>query len=195
VSDDPTPTAEQAPAVPPPAEQAPADDFDKERAMATIRQQREEAKALKAQLKELDTLRAEKEQRDQAELSATERLQKQLDKLQAEHSAATAELRRARLLSSARASAEKHALSFHPGALEDALTLGAFDTLEMADDGSVREMAEAVKRLAKERPYLLKPADVSADLDGTTRGKTSKADEDVSKAQERRNRWGIRSGV
>jgi hypothetical protein len=189
---DTAPAVEEAPTVsPPPAGEAPTDDFDKERALDTIRKQREVEKTLKAQLKELEALKAEKEQREQAELSESEKLRKQLEKLEAEHTQAQGELRKSRLLEAARSAANKAGLHFHDGALADALTLGAFDGLEFDDDGKPREMPEAVKRLAKDRPYLLKPAAVaSADLDG--RVKSTRQDEDAARREERRARWGIR---
>lgn len=173
------------------AQAAAADDFDKDRAMATIAKLRSFEKEAKAKLRRLDELEAIEQQRTEKDLSEAQRLQKELDKLTAQHAEAQATIRRATLLESARTAASKAGLAFHDGALNDALTLGAFDALEVGDD---KAMAATVKTLANDRPYLLKPAAATADLDGARRGSTTKADEEASRRASLAQRWGFKQG-
>jgi len=183
----------QEPSVPPSSAQEPEDDYDKPRALETIRKQRVELKDAKAKLARLEQLEAAEQQKREADLSESEKLRKQLADLQRQHDDAQAELRRGRLLTAATRAAEAAQLAFHPGALEDALRLGAFDDLDFDDAGKPKEMPEAVKRLAKERPYLLKSAAATgADLDARARGATSKQDEDARRLEKNASRWGIR---
>ena len=175
------------------AETADTEAFDKDRAMATIAKLRGfEKEAAKAQ-KRLAELEAAEKARADAELSESDRLKKELAELKAQHKQAATELQRARLLDAARRAAEKATLVFHPGALEDAHALGVFDALEWNDKGEPLEIGKAVRELATARPYLLKPAAQSADLDGQKRGGTTKEEESVQRAAERRSRWGIRT--
>ena len=171
----------------------PADDYDKDRAMATIAKLRSFEKDAKAKLRRLEELEAQAREQTDKQLSESQRLQKQLAELQTAHAAAQATIRRATLLEGARSAASKAGLDFHDGALTDALALGAFDALEVDELGTVKEMPEAVKRLAKERPYLLKPAAQSADLDGARRGTITKADDESDKRKRLALRLGIRN--
>lgn len=176
------------------AQAAAPDDFDKDRAMATISKLRGFEKDAKAKLKRLEELEAAEQQRSEKDLSEAQRLQKELEKLSAAHTEAQAKLRRHTLLDAARSAASKQSLSFHDGALADALQLGAFDALEIDDDGQVKDMSNAVKNLAKERPYLLKPAtSPSADLDGVRRGSTTKEQHEADKRTSLAQRFGLRN--
>lgn len=173
--------------------QTAVDDFDKDRAMATISKLRSFEKDAKAKLKRLEELEAADQQRKDADLSESEKLRKQLAELQDQHAKAHAELRRARLLQAAQRAADKANLAFHPGAIDDALRLGVFDALEDDDDGQPKGMTAAVNALAKDRPYLLKPAAATgADLDARARGTTTKQDEEARRLEKNATRWGIR---
>lgn len=172
-----------------------ADDpsFDKARAMATIRQLRQFEKDAKAKIKRLEEFETVEKEKADKELSESERLKKELSELRATHKAAQADLQRARLLEAARKAAEKASLSFHSGALEDAIQLGVFSDLEWNDKGEPLGVGEAVKALAKDRPYLLRPAtSATADLDGAKRGATNSADEQAERANKRLAAWGLR---
>lgn len=150
-----TGTAQAAATEPPaPTDPAETDDFDKDRAMETIRKLRAVEKEAKAKEKRLAELEAAAKEREQADLTQTQKLEKELATIKAQQADAAARLRRATLKDAAREAAEKAGLSFAVGALADAVQLGAFDDLEIADDGSVTGMGTAIKTLQTKRPYL-----------------------------------------
>lgn len=167
--------------------QATSEDFDKDRAMATIQKLRAFEKDAKGKLKRLEELEAQASEREQADLTAAQKLEKQLKALQAEHEQARTALRRATLKDAAQEAAGKANLTFAPGALSDALALGVFDNLEWADDAP-RGMGAAVKELHASKPYLFVAPTPPSDIGATNKGKSTK-EPDVSGFAAR---WGIK---
>jgi hypothetical protein len=108
--------------------------------------------------KRLDALEAAEKERQQAEMTELDKTKAELDALKAANATAQASLRRAALKEAAGDAAQKAGLAFAPGALADAVLLGAFDDLEVGDDGGVAGMTDAVKALHKQRPHFFAPA-------------------------------------
>lgn len=167
--------------------------FDKDRAMETIRKLRAVEKEAKAKEKRLAELEAAATEREQADLTQAQKLEKELAALKAQHADATAQLRRSNLRDAAREAAEKAGLAFAPGALTDAVSLGVFDDLEIAEDGSVTGMSSAIKALQAKRPYLFSAAQTTSTR-GTPAGPrgagtatpTGKPDADLIEEKRRR---------
>lgn len=122
-------------------------------------------KAKEEERKALEQAKAE------ADMSAAEKEKARADKAEELAKSKDAQLRRLAILNAARDGAESLSLSFNPGALEDAYKLGAFDAIELDDEGNPQQVESALKTLQKSKPYLLKAAarDVP-DLDADRRG-------------------------
>lgn len=178
-TDDDGATGGQAGDPPPPAptpapdpEPEPTDPAELERLRKALKDANAESAKRRKRLEELEAAEAT---RAAADLSEAERLKAELDKLKAEKSAADARLRRASLKEAAQDAAQRAGLTFAPGALADAVQLGAFDDLEVDDAGKVAGMADAVKALQKQRPYLFGAAAGAPDINAGARGNGSGA--------------------
>lgn len=121
--------------------------------------------------KRLDTLETAEKERQQAEMTELDKTKVELDALKAANATAQASLRRAALKDAASDAAQRAGLTFAAGALADAVALGAFDELEVSESGSVAGMADAVKALHKQRPYLFAPTTpVKPEINSGARG-------------------------
>lgn len=152
-------------------------------------------KEAEAKRKRLEELEATEQTRQQAEMAEVDRVKAQYAATQAQLEQASAELRRHRILASARRAADTLKLDFHPGALDDALALGAFDDLEINDRGDALEINATLKELIKARPYLLKPEappTPAPALNGSKRGRTDAGDAAEEKLERNAPRWGIK---
>lgn len=139
--------------------------------------------------KRLEALEAADQERQQAEMTELDKAKKELERLQTERERMAAQIRRATLKDAALAAAQRAGLAFAPGALADAVALGAFDDLEVADDGSVSGMTDAIKALQKQRPYLFTQV-TAPDINAGARGGNGLAitDEARRRASERYRR-------
>lgn len=143
------PPAGDHPKVDPPAPaDPPKDDFDKDRAMATIKAQREAEDRLKAELKEAKKAEAELQKIKDEQKTEFERTTEERDKLKADHEAAQAALRDARL----QVALTKPELAVVDP--ETAATLLKERGLTFAEDGSPENLTEAVTALLEAKPFL-----------------------------------------
>lgn len=138
-----------------------------ERTRAALKTANKEAADRRKRLEALET--ADKE-RQQAEMTELDKTKAELEQLRADHERAAAQLRRATLKDAATSAAQKAGLAFAPGALADAVALGVFDELEVADDGAVSGMTDAVKALQKQRPYFFAASTTAPDINAGARG-------------------------
>lgn len=148
---------EPAPQADPPPVAADSDPGELDRLRAALKAANKEAADRR---KRLDALEAAEKDRQQAEMTELDKTKAELDALRTANATAAAKLRRAALKDAASDAAQRAGLTFAAGALADAVQLGAFDELEVSEDGGVSGMADAVKALQKQRPYLFAPTQV-----------------------------------
>lgn len=122
-----------------------------EQALAELETARRQAAAREKRLAELETAET---QRAQAQLSESERLKAQLAEATAAADAARAQARDTAIRSAVTLAATR------AGFLDpaDVLALADLSAATVDDSGTVTGIDEAIKALAKARPYLLKPA-------------------------------------
>jgi len=176
------------PPTPPAVE--PADDFDKDRAMATIRTLRAFEKDAKAKIARLAELEQAEADRQSADLSEADKLRKKLEAAEQREAAANARLNAELIKNAAASAATALSLPFAgQAALDDAVALGAFQSLEMSDDGKVTGINDAIKALHKARPYLFGQAPNGApDINAGARGSNPRTPQDVITAEAERLR-------
>ncbi|HXI15490.1 MAG TPA: hypothetical protein VNM48_03890 [Chloroflexota bacterium] len=148
-----TPPADTKAAEPPPPVDLengePAERWDEERARRTIQQQRTQERQLKGELEEL---RAERKKQDDAKLSEQERLTKRATELETTLQQRTQHYQSR--LDDADIRLAASALSFEdPG---DAPRLLDLPSLDRDEDGVLKGVNAALKKLAEAKPYLLK---------------------------------------
>ena len=137
------------------------DEFDKERAMATIRKHREVEKAQKKELREalkkLEALEAAEKKRAEAELSELEKAQARVKELeQAEADAKSQAEAQALEVNEKLIRAEVRLVAVTMGLRpDDAYKLADLADVSVDDEGEVKGVEKALKKLAKEKEYLL----------------------------------------
>ena len=162
----PTPEAIAAPVMDAPASDTAA---ELERTRKALKDANAESAKRRKRLEELEAAEAE---RAAANLSEAEKLTAELAKATARADAAQARLD-AELIKGAAANAAVALQTpfASADALADAVSLGAFSSLAIGDDGAIPGMNEAIKQLAKQRPYLFGTAQPQApDINAGARG-------------------------
>ena len=136
---------------------------------------------------ELDQLKADADKRKKAEMSEIEKLQSELSEAQQERENAVARV----LELTTRTAIEREAAKagFHDPS--DAYALLDWDEFEVQDDGTVKGVEDAVKRLAEAKPHLVK-SETLPDIDGQKRGKTTKAEAEEERIARAARRYGVR---
>jgi len=136
---------------------------------------------------ELDQLKADADKRKKAEMSEIEKLQSELGEAQQARENAVARV----LELTTRTAIEREAAKagFHDPS--DAYALLDWDEFEVQDDGTVKGVEGAVKRLAEAKPHLVK-SETLPDIDGQKRGKTTKAEAEEERIARAARRYGVR---
>jgi hypothetical protein len=118
-----------------------------------------------ARRKKLEAYEEAERQRQEAELSETEKLNKKLAEVTAERDGFVEQMR----TNSIRHAVEMTAatMQFHDPA--DAYALADLADVDVADDGKVSGVENALKALAKSKPHLVKSANTQADVNATNR--------------------------
>jgi hypothetical protein len=139
--------------------------------------------------KKLEAFEKAEQERQQAQLSAEERLKQQLAEAQAQAQAVTAAANERLVRAAVLAEASK--LAFVDPS--DAWRMLDRDGLAVGDDGEVTGAAEALKALAKAKPYLVKAATAAApSIDGDRgRGASTPEQKAAGREQQLRQRFGI----
>lgn len=137
-----------------------------ERTRAALRKANREAAANRKRLEELE--QAEQD-RQQAELSEAERWKKKAEETERQLAEVTSRQRQLAIRHAVEMAAQR--MNFHDAA--DALSLADLSSVEVADDGSISGVDEALKALAKAKPHLIKSQAGSApDINGNDRGRS-----------------------
>ena len=117
--------------------------------------------------KALEAYETAEKQRKEAEMSEVEKAQKQAAEIKAAYEALQTQLQTEKRRGAVTLAAT--AANFHNPA--DAFAFLADDAVTITDDGKVEGVDEAIKELAKARPYLVKaPAAGTQDIDANKRG-------------------------
>lgn len=138
--------------------------FDKDRAMKTIRRQREELRDMEKSLK---TLKQDKADREAEELSEADRLKKQNAALEARVAELETQGKEAAVRTAIIAAAAKAGFN-DPN---DAVSMVDRKALKVGDD-EIEGLDDALKALAKDKPYLLKAQQEQPQQQGKTQNKT-----------------------
>ena len=152
MADEQAPVAEE----PTPAGQEPeAPEIDIEAMRKELTEARREAAKYRTSLRKF-----EQEQKDKAteSMTAEERYKTELETLQ-QRLAAAEQTAHDRLVRSAVVSAAAKAGFVDP---DDAFALVDHDALEISDDGSVKGVDDAIRAIAKAKPYLVRPKTTSS---------------------------------
>ena len=123
----------------------------------TVNQERSD---LQARLEELEKAKTDS---DRAEMDEIERLKLELTEAQTSTAEAVATSRTASL----RSAVEREAAKAGFNDLADAWRMASLDDLEIDEAGNVNGADKAIKALAKAKPYLLRPAAESTNIDAT----------------------------
>lgn len=138
--------------------------------------------------KKLEAFEKAEADRKAAELSEVERLQQQVAEAQLRADAVTAAANERLLKAAVLMEASK--LAFVDPS--DAWRMLDRDGLAVGDDGEVTGAAEALKALAKAKPYLVKSAATAASIDGDRgRGVSTPEQKTAAREQQLRQRFGI----
>lgn len=152
-----------------------------ERTRAALKAANKEAAERRKKLEAYE--KAEQERADK-ELSETEKLKKELERLRAEAESAQAKTRRYELERAIAREASKLNLTFHDGALEDALSLGVFADV----DEAANNIPAVLKQVASSKSYLFKSADKdqkAGDINASNRGRNVSRQDIVNQEMER----------
>jgi hypothetical protein len=135
---------------------------------SALSSEREKSKGVAAQLKKLADLEAAEQKRREAELNEAQKAQAQLAELEKKLNEANLNLVTERLRNAVQSEAAKMGF-LNP---EDAYQLADLAEVETTDDGKVTGVEDALKKLVKDRPYLLKtPGQTTApQTDASRRG-------------------------
>jgi len=145
--------------------------------------EREKAKAATAQAKRLAELEDAENKRKEAELSELQKAQAKQTELEARLNQQTEQIKADRIRSAVEITAMK--MGFQDA--EDAYRLADLAEVEIAENGSVKNVEKALKALAEKRPYLIK-TQKPPDNDAGAGGKPAKKDEAAAIAR----RFGLR---
>ena len=146
-------------------------------------------KALKAANREAAERRVKLQEVEDADKKRKEQEQSEVQRAQAK--AAEAEQKLAKALADVQTRTIRHAVEMAAGRLNfhdpaDAYALADLVDVQVADDGKVTGVEEALKALAKSKPHLVKLATTGGDINAGSRGSSRAPTVDELAAQKRR---------
>lgn len=131
--------------------------------------------------KKLDELEAAEEERKAAQLSEVEKAKKAQADAEARARATEERLRTAAIRNAVVLAASK-ANFYDP---EDAFRLADLATVQVADDGAVTGVDDAIKTLARAKPHLVKVASGGGEINSTAAGRQTRPSADELVKQKR----------